>query len=217
MSEKSNWDKYWNFADNYPRIDKIRCSVVHYVYQKLMRGVKFNTNPRILELGSGTGLATLQLLKQHGGVGCLVDKSQNAMAVSRNIYADLGVKNSVYRILGDALQIKFPAEFDLVHSAGLIEHFTGGDRLKIIEAHTKPLKPGGYLLLVFPVNNVFYWLQREFLWLVGRWKATDDYLWNPREMHNTLDLHGFSIVKKFSFACEVGVLAKMKSAKSLTI
>ena len=98
MSEKSNWDKYWNFANKHPRIDKIRCSVVHYVYQKLMRGVKFNTNPRILELGSGTGLATLQLLKQHGGVGCLVDKSQNAMAVSRNIYADLGVKNSVYRI-----------------------------------------------------------------------------------------------------------------------
>ena len=133
------------------------------------------------------------------------------MEVSRNLYANLGVKNSVSRILADALQIKLQAEFDLVHSGGLIEHFTGADRLKIIEAHTKPLKPDGYLLLVFPVRNVFYWLQRGFLWLVGRWKATDDYLWKPREVRDVLASQGFSIVKKFCFACEVGILAKTKS------
>ena len=63
VNRKSNWDGYWRFANKHPRIDKIRFSIVNYVYRKLMRGVKFNTTPKILEFGAGTGLATLQLLK----------------------------------------------------------------------------------------------------------------------------------------------------------
>jgi len=213
MDKKSNWDEYWRFAEKYPRIDGIRTSIVHYVYRRLLRKVKFNHPPRILEFGAGTGSATLQLLKQYGGIGYLVDKSLNAIEVSKNIYDNSGMKSKVCHILADALQIEFRVGFDLVHSGGLIEHFTGADRLQIIEAHTKSLKPDGYLALVFPVKNVFYWLQRGFLWIIGKWKATDDYLWNHREVRNALTLKGFSIVKTIRFTCELGILAKRRGEK----
>ena len=45
---------------------------------------------------------------------------------------------------------RFRNEFDLVHSEGLVEHFTGKKRQEIMDIHTRAAKKAGRVLIIVP-------------------------------------------------------------------
>jgi SAM-dependent methyltransferase len=106
---------------------------------------------RIVELGSAPG-RNLLAWKTHFGYEIFgADYSETGMAAQRKLFARLGLDES-RSIFGDVLALSFrrahAAAYDVVYSAGLIEHFS--EPREMIETHLEILKPGGFLVISIP-------------------------------------------------------------------
>ncbi|HLY62948.1 MAG TPA: class I SAM-dependent methyltransferase [Terriglobia bacterium] len=114
---------------------------------RLLHGRNGPKGARVLEVGAG-GSRVLPYLRKRFGFdifgsdfsigGCLLLRANMALS---------GVDGSV--VCEDLFQSSLPSEsFDLVFSAGLIEHFD--DPRAVIAEHLRLLKPGGRLVLITP-------------------------------------------------------------------
>ncbi|MBO9129279.1 class I SAM-dependent methyltransferase [Bacillus sp. 165] len=126
------------------------------------------TKPRILFLGAAEGYEAMQLSAMYpGGEAVLVDYDEycrdtrfaefpehypflgsNANTGSDRVwYKD---EMNLQYIVEDIRKLPFGAEFDIVISVGLLEHFPDEYKPEVMEWHRKFLKPGGYAILTTP-------------------------------------------------------------------
>ena len=106
---------------------------------------------RVIELGSAPGR---HLLPWHAVFGYEIfgaDFSETGLARQRSLFASHGI-SAEHSIQADFLNPDFHRAyqnaFDVVYSAGLIEHFA--EPGEAIAAHLKLLKPGGHLVISIP-------------------------------------------------------------------
>lgn len=93
-----------------------------------------NRDNKCLEIGCGTG-QTVGYLGYKGRIVTAVDYSEKSIAMTRNIFSNLGLKNSRC-ICQDAINedLSFgDGEFDVVYSCGLLEHFEKAERIRILK------------------------------------------------------------------------------------
>lgn len=119
------------------------------VLRKLLQGIPIQMEPRILELGAGTGFLARLLLTMYGGSGALVDNCQTSMDAYNRI-KDNSEKRITYQ-LEDLFALKVTELFDVVCSFGLIEHFK--DKQEILSIHREHCHPDGYLILIVPMDS----------------------------------------------------------------
>src|SRR5262249_24507945 len=106
---------------------------------------------RFLEVGSAPGTT---LVKHNQMLGCVpfgVEYSEPGVEANRQVFRAHGLDpNNV--ILSDFFAEDFQAQyresFDVVYSAGFIEHFT--DVGHVVNNHINLLKRGGYLIVGIP-------------------------------------------------------------------
>jgi SAM-dependent methyltransferase len=143
LTDVAFWEKNWWQAKRPERLWLYRD--VDFETVRLLRGEAGNS--RVLEVGAG-GSRVLPYLARHFGynvfgsdfsfAGCLLLRAN--LALQR-------VKGGV--VCEDFLQSSLPADaFDLVYSAGLIEHFD--DLRSVVAEHLRLIKPGGRLVLMVP-------------------------------------------------------------------
>ena len=72
------------------------------------------------------------------------------------------------------LKKKIPTLADIVLSAGLVEHFTGDNFTKVIEAHFALAKSDGIVIITFPTPTLLYKLTRKLSELTGQWIFHDE-------------------------------------------
>ena len=135
--------------------------VLGKMMQLLLKEVKLTNNTRILELGAATGFLSRWLLSQSGGTAVLVDNSKasyQAYCSLKNPY-----KKNITYINQDMFLLDLTGTFDLVCSFGLIEHFV--DKKEVIKVHQRFLAPGGFILILVPLDTpltrVFWELHPE--------------------------------------------------------
>ncbi len=121
----------------------------------------------VLELGSGTGTLLLSLAEDiTEGVG--LDISNEAIAIANKNLQKKLVKNISF-IKADCRHVPYQGRFDVVYSAGLIEHFFAQD-IEIVRQHLKAAKPGGTVVISVPyaysLHSLHYMLTRPRL---SRW------------------------------------------------
>ncbi|AWX56433.1 MULTISPECIES: cyclopropane-fatty-acyl-phospholipid synthase family protein [Brevibacillus] len=119
------------------------------VLRKLLRGVQIKTEPRMLELGAGTGFLTRLLLTMYQGSGVLVDNCQTSFNAYNKI-ADKHADHITY-ILQDLFTLELEETFDVVCSFGLIEHFK--EKNEILSVHKQFCKEDGHMILVVPMDS----------------------------------------------------------------
>lgn len=88
----------------------------------------------------------------------------------------------------------------------MIEHFHGLDKLSVIEAHSRPLKKSGYLILIIPVKSIRYSIFKVFLSLMGKWIYTDEVPWERDEVVKEFNPRGFKLICKTRIGHETGYL-----------
>ena len=106
---------------------------------------------RVIELGSAPGRNLLRWREMFGYEVFGADISLQGLQLQRELFARHGIDDR-HTLHADFLAPAFQAEreesFDIVYSAGLVEHFT--NPADAIAAHLRILKPGGLLVVSVP-------------------------------------------------------------------
>lgn len=119
---------------------------------------------RVLELGCGTATLLLSLAPQvREAVG--LDISSEGLKIAHGHQVELEIHNAAF-VKADCQDVPYENEFDVVYSAGLIEHFFEHD-IDIVRQHLKAAKPGGRVIMSVPyryaLHGLHYFLTRPAL------------------------------------------------------
>jgi 2-polyprenyl-3-methyl-5-hydroxy-6-metoxy-1,4-benzoquinol methylase len=123
----------------------------------------------VIEVGAGSGTFGAVFARQGARVTVL-DYSENALRVSKDLYDSLGIDATF--ILADALAISddLKGKYDVSMSFGLAEHFSDQQRLQIIKSHFELLKPGGMTYISVPNSACWpYGLWKYRKMVTGKW------------------------------------------------
>ncbi|MCF6286817.1 MAG: class I SAM-dependent methyltransferase [Candidatus Hydrogenedentes bacterium] len=125
--------------------------MTRYIIEHLVRRTDL-TGKRILELGSGTGRLSYLLLQAGAASVTLVDNSRKALSLSTQLFED--VEKDRYEIVdADVFECTFDDNFDIVFSSGLIEHFEGEPRQRIVDVHLQHARED--VLILHPSNRLY--------------------------------------------------------------
>jgi len=164
------WDKYWKELEeiNVEKVIKNDC-----YYRLLKRLIKLQKNERlnILEVGCGSGIRTLALLRD------FEDYPLNAVLVDISLSALLFAKKNAEKnkikanfILVDGFKLPFRKFFDIVWNEGVNEHFDGEKRQKIFEEMSRVCKEGGQVIVIVPnALNLPYRITKKILETRSEW------------------------------------------------
>lgn len=205
---ETDWTKHWE--NNYGNfIWKIWVRRITRAYKKLLKHVSLN-NPKILELGSGSGansLAIAKILKAKDIT--LVDYNSHALEISKRLFKESNVDFNVTYLNSNILDVHLNEKFDIIHSEGLIEHFYGEERVAVFKKHASFCKKGGFIIIFVPYKsfqyNLFKWVCRRF----NRW-IWDEQPFSQQELFELCKQHDLKIVKKYTSPTihQIGILIK---------
>jgi 2-polyprenyl-3-methyl-5-hydroxy-6-metoxy-1,4-benzoquinol methylase len=120
-------------------------------FQTTLKSMGQVKNKKILNVGSGTGLADAYLA-QNGAKVTLLDISEKSIKFSKKYFKHKGLKADF--VIGDAFKMPFASEeFDIVWNSGVIEHFSDHEKIIMVSEMWKRVKRGGKLIIHAP--NVF--------------------------------------------------------------
>ncbi|NIM47041.1 MAG: methyltransferase domain-containing protein [Candidatus Aenigmarchaeota archaeon] len=176
--------------------------LVFKMYQKLLDSLNLK-NPNVIELGCGSGMLTLKILKKYGGSATVLDNSKEALKLAEEKFKKHNFKAKI--LCRDLLRFKPKKKFDIVHSEGLIEHFSNEKQKKIIETHKKCVKKNGYILITVPRPAWYYRITKWFLEKINKWPFGFEKAMSKNELKKVLEKYGLKVVKfaeysRYSFA-----------------
>lgn len=160
VNEKTNrehWDGVWKSA---PRLRLPKSIDIGTLNLKRLLAKYVKSGQTFLEIGCAPGKLLAWVERELGATVSGLDYSQPGIESARQLFAALGIQADLRS--EDIFQTTFPdASFDVVFSAGVIEHFD--DPRDIVRRHAELLKPGG--VAVISVPNYGGWMGRMQGWL----------------------------------------------------
>jgi SAM-dependent methyltransferase len=206
MITATNWDDHFaTIGRRHNLVEAVRIRQVFGAYRRLLDGVALPRYPRFLELGAGTGHASLRLVETYGGHATLVERNPAALSLSRRLWRERGCSAEVAHREGDLLDFS-GGTFDFVHSGGVVEHFHGVDQDRVVAAHARAVAPGGLLAILVPVDTWRYRSFRAALRAIGKWIYTDEIPWAVDLAPALFAPHGFTLLSATTVGHERGYL-----------
>ncbi|MCB2230308.1 methyltransferase domain-containing protein [bacterium] len=124
--------------------DKVRANLLKYT-RRAFDALPAIVNPRILEIGCGTGLVTLELAKMSGGQIVAIDVDQRALHQLCERFSIKGRRDRIQVVQTSMQNLPFPGNsFDVIWSEGAIASIPFEDGL---HEWGKLLVPGGCLVI----------------------------------------------------------------------
>lgn len=216
-TKPTDWDKYHHNRPTNPLIKWFFLDVMVNAYKKLLKNASLSKCSSIIELGSGTGYVTKELsLLLNSDRITLVDSNAGMLEISKNTFK--GVPVSAKFINSDFFDLKIKDKFDLVHSAGVVEHFTPSKQLELIKLHANLLSPNGYCIIFVPTPTLSYRFFRKLAETIGVWKYTDEIPMTESELVSIVYKAGLTVLAttyfwKNYYLSEVGVIAKKQPTR----
>jgi len=186
----TDWDKYHRRV----RVSQRFLWTVWRAYADLLRGIEFKEPIRIIELGCGTGYHTLQMTKLYPvSKVTLVDFNANVIKDTERRMACLKCKKEF--LLRDLFNLGLSEKYDIVHSQGLLEHYTPEEQERLICLHRDLLTPNGIAVILVPTPSLTYRLWRGLLEKLHQWIYTDETPISEAEFAQRLESSGLEILK----------------------
>lgn len=147
MTQPNVWDTgRWKGVTDVPLDFTARYILEH------MRACTPVQGKRILELGAGTGRLSLMLLSAGARHVTMVDSSRKAVALAKNLFKDMPQDQHTI-VFSDVFDYSPNTSFDIVFSSGLVEHFQGAARRRIVAAHAACCRRD--CLILHPSNRLY--------------------------------------------------------------
>jgi cyclopropane fatty-acyl-phospholipid synthase-like methyltransferase len=202
----TNWDRHWATMEHVSLLERLRIRSVWGGYRRLLAGIGLPPSPRILELGAGSGHASLHLVRHYGGQATMVERNPRALAFSRRLWREAGLLERATHQADDLFTFGDESPFDLVHSGGLIEHFQGAERRSVVETHVRHVARAGRIIVFVPVDTFRYRLFERLARAMGKWIYTDEVPWKHGEVDAAFRHHGFRVTRATAISKEIGYL-----------
>ena len=166
---------------------------------KMVSSASLPSDGCIIELGGGNSVfCDTLMLRLHASHYLAFDSNPRGVALFRERHPQAETE----AVCADIITLD-PASFepaDLVFSVGLVEHFPE-ERTKIaIRRHFELAKPGGLVLITFPVPTLSYRIIRRAAEMLGIWRFPDE---RPIRLDDAVALcaeHGEVIAKRLNRA-----------------
>ena len=163
-----------------------------FFYKQLLDGYAFR-GKRVLEIGCGTGINSI-FMAMAGAKVTFLDSSKESLAIVRKLLERFSLEGEI--VNENAFRHGFENEFDLVHSEGLIEHFTGEYRQAIVDAHADAAKKGGKVLIIVPnMKCPPYRLGKFLAEKTGAWIYGNEYPYSKKELEFRMEKAGLKMEK----------------------
>jgi len=125
-------------------------ALLHHRQSAAMRRVVLGHRPEhVLELAPGPARLTVEVAPLLTRAPVILDASPQMLAQARARLT--AIREEAIVVNGDAFDLPFDAQFDLVYTFRLIRHFEQAERMSLYRQIRKVLKPDG--LLVFDAVN----------------------------------------------------------------
>jgi len=183
---EADWSDLWSGVD---RVD-FNIENPPYTwsfYDIMLNGYDFK-GKRVLEFGCGTGVNSL-VMAAKGAKLLFYDSSKRALELVKKNLDALSIDAELAQ--GDIFDADFNAEFDLVHSEGLVEHFLEPRRQEIVDIHARAVKKRGDLLLLVPHRKCpAYRIGKYIATKTGAWVYGDEYPYTKNELIERMSRSG---------------------------
>jgi 2-polyprenyl-3-methyl-5-hydroxy-6-metoxy-1,4-benzoquinol methylase len=137
--------------------DPVRITfVLTVLLRNLLKNIPIKKNPKILELGAGTGFLSRWLLEKYGGSATLVDNNISSYEAFKALESENHY--DIEYVVDDIFAHQTTKEYDIICSFGLVEH--SKDKHDIIKVHQRYLHAEGHAIILVPFDSVLsrvYW------------------------------------------------------------
>ncbi len=143
LTSAKYWSRYWRSK---PKIDNSVINENFLFHDVIEQYIPKKDNLSFIEIGGFPGQWAIFFAKYWSANSTLLDRY-----IDRKVIKDLSESNSVNNlniIEGDVFELEVDQKFDVVMSAGFIEHFSDVD--SVVNKHVEYLKPDGKLILSVP-------------------------------------------------------------------
>lgn len=206
MRTVTNWDRYHKRT----KISQILSGVIWGAYLDLLSEVSFKEPIKIIELGCGTGYNTLQITKLFPvDKVTLVDFNPNVLNAAERRLSHLKCEKEF--LLQDLFNLDLSERYDIVHSQGLLEHYTPEEKRKLIGLHKDLLTVGGVTVILVPTPSLAYRLWRGTFEKLHMWIYTDETAIPRAEFLAELEYCDLKILKMNRYhLMELGAICRRK-------
>lgn len=169
----TDWGRFEAFNRAHPLFQRFFTDAMFQGYRALLRHATFGDAISILELGAGTGSTSRCLAESFPTQKItLVDSNPAMLEAAQRALRGLSCDKAF--IEGDLLDLALDERFDLVHSAGLVEHFWGDDQRRVLQVHADLTQRGGYCVIYAPTPTLAYRFWRGLAEGLNLWLFTDE-------------------------------------------
>lgn len=160
--DKKVWDSHWQ------QTEYTDLPIDFEVVKVLSKHI--NRDDKMIEIGCGTGAMSTEVALRKKAKLYFFDYSTDALELAEKYAIKKGI--STQKIKGDAKKIPIKSNsFDVVWNEGVVEHFRGNERQKVIDEMIRICKPNGKVIIFVPNSNCWpYRVNKFFRELFGLWK-----------------------------------------------
>ncbi len=186
----TDWDRYHKRV----RVSQRFLWTVWRAYASLLSGFSFDKPIKIIELGCGTGYHTLQMTRLYQvDKVTLVDANASVINDTERRMSSLECEKEF--LLRDLFSLNLEEKYDIVHSQGLLEHYTLQEQQQLIRLHRDLLAPGGIAIILVPTPSLTYRFWRGLLERMHQWIYSDEVALSREEFVRQLEDSGLEIMK----------------------
>jgi len=161
-------------------------------YRSLLGDYDFR-GKKVLEIGCGTGINSV-FMAMAGADVTFLDSSREALRIVRKALDRFSLDGEL--VCENAFRHEFRNEFDLVHSEGVIEHFRGEYRQRIVDTHTSAARNGGKVLIMVPnLKCPPYRIGKFIAEKTGAWIYGNEYPYSKNELAGRMKRSGLELEK----------------------
>ena len=206
--EVTDWDQYHRRV----RVSQRFLWTVWRAYANLLKGISFSRPIKIIELGCGTGYHTMQMTHLYPvSKVTLVDFNASVVEDTEQRFAGLDCEKEF--LLRDLFKFELDEKYDIVHSQGLLEHYTPEERKQLIRLHRDLLTPDGLAVILVPTPSPAYRFWRGLLERLHLWIYPDETAISFAEFTEELESSGLEILKmQGCHLMEVGAVCRRQAS-----